>query len=294
MGVILFLIMVVIRFVVITQGRLESAKWRWLPWTGCRVRQMAIDADLHAGLIDHRRAPPAAGSCVSPGGLLRAMDGASRFVRGDAIAGVVILLVNIFRGLLGNRGMSLGEAVDVFTKLTIGDGLVSQIPAFLISLAAGLIVTRSSSSNDLSHEVTETLFSQPAVLGTAAAFLGFMAALDPAAQAAALDPGWGGSARGAGCWGSAAGGERIRRADFIFGRNECAAGGCRFRPAGSESPRVRFGPGARGTSQPAGAPRWMPAGPDGRSAARGPLEHRDWFPVDRPGRPVARETSSTC
>ena len=107
-----------------------------------------------------------------------AMDGASRFVRGDAIAGVVILLVNIVGGLLLgiiNHGMSPLEAVNVFTKLTIGDGLVSQIPAFLISLAAGLIVTRSSSSTDLSKDVTGQLFSRPAVMGTAAAFLLIMA-----------------------------------------------------------------------------------------------------------------------
>ena len=97
------------------------------------------------------------------------MDGAGKFVRGDAIAGVVILLVNIAGGLfLGmvNHGMSLGEAVNVFTKLTIGDGLVSQVPAFLISLAAGLIVTRSSSSTDLNRDVIGQLFSRPGVLAT--------------------------------------------------------------------------------------------------------------------------------
>src|SRR5262249_29865464 len=109
---------------------------------------------------------------------LGAMDGASRFVRGDAIAGVVILLVNICGGLfLGvvHYGMSPSEAVSVFTKLTIGDGLVSQVPAFLISLAAALVVTRSSSSTDLNRDVISQLFSQPSVLVMAAAFLGLMA-----------------------------------------------------------------------------------------------------------------------
>ena len=106
------------------------------------------------------------------------MDGAGKFVRGDAIASVVILLVNIGGGLLLGLiqyGMTLGEAVNVFTKLTIGDGLVSQVPAFLISLAAGLIVTRSSSSSDLSRDVTTQLFSRSVVMGSAAVFLGLMA-----------------------------------------------------------------------------------------------------------------------
>ena len=139
---------------------------------------MAIDADLHAGLIDQHEAHRRRDEVYRQADFFGAMDGASRFVRGDAIAGVVILLVNIGGGLfLGmiNHGMSLGEAVNVFTKLTIGDGLVSQVPAFLISLAAGLIVTRSSSSTDLSRDVVGQLFSQPGVLATAAAFLGLMA-----------------------------------------------------------------------------------------------------------------------
>src|SRR5262249_57133800 len=105
------------------------------------------------------------------------MDGASRFVRGDAIAGAVILLVNIVGGLfigIINHGMSPGEAFNVFTKLTIGDGLVSQVPAFLISLAAGLIVTRSSASTDLNVDVTGQLFSKPAVFATPAGFFGIM------------------------------------------------------------------------------------------------------------------------
>src|SRR5262249_5489971 len=99
-------------------------------------------------------------------------------VRGDAIAGVVITLVNIGAGLfLGvvNHGMSLGAAVNVFTKLTIGDGLVSQVPAFLIALAAGLIVTRSSSETDLGRDVTQQLLGRRSVLGVAAVFLVLLA-----------------------------------------------------------------------------------------------------------------------
>ncbi len=175
----MFSIMVVIQFVVITQGatRISEVAARFT-LDGLPGRQMAIDADLHAGVIDQHEAHRRRDLVYRQADFFGAMDGASRFVRGDAIAGVVILLVNIVGGLLLgiiNHGMSPGEAVNVFTKLTIGDGLVSQIPAFLISLAAGLIVTRSSSSTDLGVDVTGQLFSRPAVMATAAAFLGFMA-----------------------------------------------------------------------------------------------------------------------
>lgn len=178
-GVILFSILVVIQFVVITQGttRISEVAARFT-LDGLPGRQMAIDADLHAGLIDQHEAHRRRDEVYRQADFFGAMDGASRFVRGDAIAGVVILLVNIGGGLfLGmvNYGMSPIDAVNVFTKLTIGDGLVSQVPAFLISLAAGLIVTRSSSSTDLNQDVVGQMFSRPGVLGTAAAFLGFMA-----------------------------------------------------------------------------------------------------------------------
>ena len=147
-GAILFSILVVIQFVVITKGatRISEVAARFM-LDGLPGRQMAIDADLHAGLIDQHEAHRRREAVYRQADFFGAMDGAGKFVRGDAIAGVVITLVNIGAGLfLGmvNHGMSLGEAVNVFTKLTIGDGLVSQVPAFLISLAAGLIVTRSS------------------------------------------------------------------------------------------------------------------------------------------------------
>jgi flagellar biosynthesis protein FlhA len=178
-GVILFSILVVIQFVVITQGatRISEVAARFT-LDGLPGRQMAIDADLHAGLIDQQEAHRRRDEIYRQADFFGAMDGASRFVRGDAIAGVVILLVNIGGGLLlgvVQYGMSPSEAVNVFTKLTIGDGLVSQVPAFLTSLAAGLIVTRSSSSTDLNRDVISQLFSKPGVLGTAAVFLGLMA-----------------------------------------------------------------------------------------------------------------------
>jgi flagellar biosynthesis protein FlhA len=178
-GVILFSILVVIQFVVITRGatRISEVAARFM-LDGLPGRQMAIDADLHAGLIDQHEAHRRRDHVYRQADFFGAMDGAGKFVRGDAVAGVVILLVNIAGGLfLGivNYGMSPGEAINVFTKLTIGDGLVSQVPAFLISLAAGLIVTRSSSSTDLNRDVIDQLFSRPGVLGTAAVFVGLMA-----------------------------------------------------------------------------------------------------------------------
>src|SRR4051794_21101719 len=178
-GAILFSILVVIQFVVITKGatRISEGAARFM-LDGLPGRQMAIDADLHAGLIDQHEAHRRRDGVYRQADFFGAMDGAGKFVRGDAIAGVVITLVNIGAGLfLGviNHGMSLGEAVNVFTKLTIGDGLVSQVPAFLISLAAGLIVTRSSSDSDLGREVTEQLFGRRAVLGFAAVFLVLLA-----------------------------------------------------------------------------------------------------------------------
>jgi flagellar biosynthesis protein FlhA len=174
-GVILFAILVIIQFVVITKGatRISEVAARFM-LDGLPGRQMAIDADLHAGLIDQHEAASRRDAVYRQADFFGAMDGAGKFVRGDAVAGVLITFINIVAGLyLGvvNYGMPVSEAVDVFTKLTIGDGLVSQIPAFLISLAAGLIVTRSSSDSDLGRDVTSQLFRRPEVLGAASGFL---------------------------------------------------------------------------------------------------------------------------
>ncbi len=178
-GVILFAILVVIQFVVITRGatRISEVAARFM-LDGLPGRQMAIDADLHAGMIDQRQAHDRRNEVYRQADFFGAMDGAGKFVRGDAVAGVVILMVNICGGLfLGvvNHHMSLGEAVEVFTKLTIGDGLVSQVPAFLISLAAGLIVTRSSTETDIGRDAVGQLTRNPGVLGTSAVFLALLA-----------------------------------------------------------------------------------------------------------------------
>ena len=178
-GVILFAILIVIQFVVITKGatRISEVAARFM-LDGLPGRQMAIDADLHAGLIDQHEAKRRREGVYRMADFFGAMDGAGKFVRGDAVAGLIITAVNIGAGLfLGvfQYGMEPLEAVNVFTKLTIGDGLVSQIPAFLISLSAGLIVTRSSEATDLSRDVTDQLLGRPEVLATAAGFLGLLA-----------------------------------------------------------------------------------------------------------------------
>jgi flagellar biosynthesis protein FlhA len=178
-GAIIFAILIVIQFVVITRGatRISEVAARFM-LDGLPGRQMAIDADLHAGLIDQDEAHRRREAVYRQADFFGAMDGAGKFVRGDAVAGLLITCINIIAGLyLGviTYGMSLTEAAHVFTKLTIGDGLVTQVPAFLISLAAGLIVTRSSTETDLGRDVTAQLFGRPEVLGVASVFLALLA-----------------------------------------------------------------------------------------------------------------------
>ena len=174
-GIILFIIIVVIQFVVITKGstRISEVAARFA-LDGMPGRQMAIDADLNAGLIDQEEAQRRRNEIIEQADFYGAMDGAGKFVRGDAIAGLIIISVNIVGGLyigLFEAGMPLGEAASLFTRLTIGDGLTSQIPAFLIALAAGLLITRSSQATRLPRQYAEQLFARPEVLGLSGAFL---------------------------------------------------------------------------------------------------------------------------
>ena len=177
-GLIIFAIIVIIQFVVITKGatRISEVAARFA-LDGMPGRQMAIDADLNAGIIDEREAQRRRKEISQQADFFGAMDGASKFVRGDAIAGIIITLINIVGGLfigMIESGMSLGQAASLFTTLTIGDGLVSQVPAFLISLAAGLLVTRSSSESDLPREFVQQLFSRPQALAVAGGFLSIL------------------------------------------------------------------------------------------------------------------------
>ncbi len=178
-GVILFVILIIIQFVVITKGatRISEVAARFM-LDGMPGKQMAVDADLNAGLINEAQARERRETIQHEADFHGAMDGASKFVRGDAVAGIIITLVNIVGGLaigMALKGWTFAESVEVFTKLTIGDGLVSQVPAFLIALAAGLIVTRSSSRANLNAELTEQLTGKAPALGITAGFLGMLA-----------------------------------------------------------------------------------------------------------------------
>ncbi len=145
-GLVVFSILITVNFLVITKGATRIAE------VGARFtldaipgKQMAIDADLSAGLIDDKQAQARRRELEEESSFFGAMDGASKFVRGDAVAGLIILGVNIFGGILigiTRHGMSAADAVNVFTKLSVGDGLVTQIPALIVSLAAGLLVSK--------------------------------------------------------------------------------------------------------------------------------------------------------
>jgi flagellar biosynthesis protein FlhA len=144
-GIILFVIIFVIQFVVITKGatRISEVAARFT-LDGMPGKQMAIDADLSTGAIDKKEAQNRREMLSRQADFFGAMDGASKFVRGDAIAGVIITIINLLGGLYigwAYAGMSISESAAIFSKLTIGDGLVSQIPAFLVSVAAALLMT---------------------------------------------------------------------------------------------------------------------------------------------------------
>ncbi len=178
-GVVLFIILIIVQFVVITKGatRISEVAARFT-LDGMPGKQMAIDADLNAGLIDEKEARRRREKIGHEADFYGAMDGAAKFVRGDAIAGIIITLVNLVGGFaVGSfeKGWSMSESIEVFSRLTIGDGLVSQLPAFVISIAAGLIVTRSSSRQDLGTELTKQLTGRSVALGITAVFLAFMA-----------------------------------------------------------------------------------------------------------------------
>lgn len=177
-GVIVFLILVVIQYIVITRGaeRVSEVAARFT-LDAMPGKQMAIDADLNAGLIDETEARRRRQEIQRQADFYGAMDGASKFVRGDAIAGMVILAVNIVGGLIigvAMNGLPIGVAVERYTILTVGDGLVSQIPALLLSTATGLIVTRSSEDAQLARSMATEVLGQPRVLHWTAAVLGVM------------------------------------------------------------------------------------------------------------------------
>ncbi len=181
-GFIIFLILVIINFVVIIQGanRIAEVAARFT-LDALPGKQMSIDADLNAGIITEDEARKQREAIALQADFYGAMDGASKFVKGDAIAGLVIVIVNLFGGLaIGviQRGLSFSEALKTYSLLTVGDGLVSQIPALLISVATGLIVTRASSDSNLSKQISIQFLAQPKAIGIAAAVI-FLVGLLP-------------------------------------------------------------------------------------------------------------------
>jgi flagellar biosynthesis protein FlhA len=181
-GVIIFTIIVVIQFVVITKGatRISEVAARFT-LDAMPGKQMAIDADMNAGIINEAEARRRRLAISQEADFYGAMDGASKFVRGDAVAGIIITFVNILGGLyvgMVEHGWGLLDCLQLYTKLTIGDGLVSQIPAFIVSLGAGLIVTRTSGKSNLGDELLEQIFAKPAALVVAAAFLALLMVTD--------------------------------------------------------------------------------------------------------------------
>jgi flagellar biosynthesis protein FlhA len=178
-GVVIFLIIVIVQFVVITKGagRVSEVAARFT-LDAMPGKQMAIDADLNAGVIDEAEARQRREEIRQEADFFGAMDGASKFVRGDAVAGIIITLINVLGGFaIGviERGWPAGQTAEVFTKLTIGDGLTSQIPSFIIAIASALIVTRSGSREDLGQELTGQLMSQPKGLFITSGFLALLA-----------------------------------------------------------------------------------------------------------------------
>ena len=178
-GVVIFAILVIVQFMVITKGatRISEVAARFT-LDAMPGRQMAIDSDLNAGIITENEARDRREEIRREADFFGAMDGASKFVRGDALAGIVITVINILGGFaVGTleRGWPAGQTADVFTRLTIGDGLTSQIPSFIISISAALIVTRSGSKEDLGGELTTQLTSQPRGLVITAGFLMLLA-----------------------------------------------------------------------------------------------------------------------
>ncbi|MGD9677132.1 MAG: flagellar biosynthesis protein FlhA [Vulcanibacillus sp.] len=179
-GFVVFIILVVINFIVITKGseRVAEVAARFT-LDAMPGKQMSIDADLNAGMITEHEARERRKNIERQADFYGAMDGATKFVKGDAIAGIIITLINILGGLIIgvlSFGLTIGESAEKFTILSIGDGLVSQIPALLISTATAMIVTRAASEGNLSEDITAQLFAYPKLLYIVAmtiAFLGF-------------------------------------------------------------------------------------------------------------------------
>ena len=177
-GMVVFTVLVIINFVVITKGagRISEVSARFT-LDAMPGRQMAIDADLNAGIITQPEAILRRQEIREEADFYGAMDGASKFVRGDAVAGILIVFTNLFGGMIigaAQHGMSLSEAAKSYALLTIGDGLVAQIPALLLSVAVAILVTRVSRSHDMSQQIMSQVLGQPRALGVTSGILGLL------------------------------------------------------------------------------------------------------------------------
>lgn len=174
-GLIVFLILVIINFIVITKGagRIAEVSARFT-LDAMPGKQMSIDADLNAGLIDEKEARRRREEISREADFYGAMDGASKFIRGDAIAAIIIMIINIIGGILIGvlqKGMPIGEAVQTYVILTIGDGLAAQVPALITSTAAGIVVSRAATESNLGQDILQQLFKNPKTLATASGVL---------------------------------------------------------------------------------------------------------------------------
>src|SRR3990167_4577173 len=177
-GLIVFAILVVINFVVITKGaeRIAEVSARFT-LDAMPGKQMAVDADLNAGLIDEKEAKRRRAEVAEEANFFGSMDGASKFVRGDAVAGILILLINIIGGFaIGvlQHDLSAKQAADSYILLAIGDALVAQIPGLLISVAAAMVISRVGKDHDMGRQIVQQLFTSPRVLGVTAGILIFL------------------------------------------------------------------------------------------------------------------------
>lgn len=177
-GIVVFIILVIINFMVITKGagRIAEVGARFV-LDGMPGKQMAIDADLNAGIIGEQEAKKRRNEVTQEADFYGSMDGASKFVRGDAIAGLMIMAINVIGGLIIGilqHDMSFAEAGSTYTLLTIGDGLVAQIPGLVISTAAGVIVTRVATDQDVGEQMVGQLFNNPRVMVLAAGVIGLL------------------------------------------------------------------------------------------------------------------------
>ena len=174
-GLVVFLILIIINFAVVTKGagRISEVSARFT-LDAMPGKQMAIDADLNAGLLSQDEARTRRAEVTREADFYGAMDGASKFVKGDAIAGILILVINILGGFvigMAQHGLSFSDAIEIYTLLTIGDGLVAQIPGLLLSIAAALMVTRQNESGDMGEMVMSQMFDSPKALAIAAAVM---------------------------------------------------------------------------------------------------------------------------